>query len=691
MHGFLFLSLESCTSLNFTLRSVWIFERKIPPEIIGTILNLLRDVSPPHRMTAKDIRELEVQHRNNPGSTNDLKLKLLKASMLHLGWIYATQFDRKWRQVALGHGALWTHIDPDLLGEQWTSEMILRSKGSALSVHHDHMHHRRFHASELPQAHAGDALAVRGIEIVNYVYPFSGNAVSQLLGKPQPALERLTFHAAPTEQMGFTSMPSTDSLLGGHSGSLPRLSSVSLLNTIPPWSSPVFTASSITSLYIGFTPTRTGETRAAVESRASPFVEPLLMTLGSISHSLEQLELANCLSLELPGGATPRDSGDKPKHRVTLHSLQSLKVSCSTLNVFFHFESHLTVSNALRVLHIDASSLLPGKPELTYDRVLHLVQALCFPQATSTSAQVESLTQDPHSHTFNELLIRHVIPYEDYNSYKPVRAGPGTLFIRLGLDFFRFQRSVAPSGPTCACHHLPDIRLCLPLGTTSNGCIPPVCTRLLDILPINWAAIARLAVVGEYAFTIDGHERPKLAWSVPEADKLLERMHGLTTLACGSEIASTVLDALLKSHRHPRPLPLDRNAYDDFDAELTVRSRIRLPRLRDFYLFDPDFSDYSFTFSDLADPEDMAAWKLAHPRVCMGFAAGADMPNKLNQVIRERGELHIPIGTVCVVLSGNQYGDRRITRASNEKRVKKALNFGRVTRVVTKEVEPLRS
>lgn len=611
--------------------------------------------------------------------------------MLHLGWIYVTQFCRKWREVALGHGALWTYIDPYVLGEQWTHEMILRSKGAALTFHQDYMSHRRYRASEFPQAQGGGPLAVRDIEIVNYVYPFGGDAVFRLLQKPQPALERLTFHAAPMQQGRFVSMPLIHSFLGGQSATLPRLLSVSLLNTIPPWNSPVFTASLLTSLYIGFTPAHAGDTREAVESRVHTFAEPLLMTLESLSKSLESLELVNCLPLEWPDSfrSTP---GAVPKSAVTLYRLQSLKVTCSTLDVCFHFMDHLTLMNALTVLQIDASSPLPGEPEPAYDRVISLVQELCFPHATSTSPRADSSMQGSHSHPFNELLVKHVIPYGDNNPFIFDFAPPRTLFIHLGVDFFQFQRSVTPSRPICACCHPPDIKLSLPLVTTSSRLVPSICTRLLDTLPINWTTMTTLAVVADYPFRNDVRERPYVAWSVSQADKLIERMSGLRSIVCGSEIASTMLDALLKSHRYPRPLPLnrDRRAYDDFDATLTVRSRIRLPHLQDFYLVDPDFTSRSFTFRDLVDPEDLAAWQLAHPRICIGLAAGGDLPRKLNRVMCERGMLNIPIGTVHVVLSGNQYMDCRVTPASNEKRVMRALNGEGVTRIMTKDMDTWR-
>lgn len=654
--------------------SAWLL---IPPEIISIILELLWHISPPRRLTSEDISELESQHRDDPTSTNGLKLK---PSMLHLGWIYATQFCHKWRAVALGHKGLWTFIDPYLLGEPWTYEMIRRSNGAALAFYQDYTNHRRFRAPELPRARDGGLLFVRDIQIYNYVYPFGSDAVFRLLLHPQPALEDFTFHAAPMQNGGFVSMPFAVSLFGGWAGSLPCLSSVSFRNTIPPWNSPAFAAASLTSLCIGFmpVPAREDETRAAVENRVSGIAVPLLMTLQAMSHSLESLELVNCIALGSLN-AYRATSDPNATRAVTLHCLQSLKVTCSTLEVFFHFVDHLIFRNALTELKIDAESLLPGKPERAYDRVMSLVQKLCFPQATSPAPPSESHIQDAHSHTFDKLSIKHLIPYSPPRFVRLGNPLPGALSIHLN--------STTP--PTCACYYPPDVTLSLPLATTEARVIPPICNRFLDILPVNWEAIKTLGVIAEYPITINGIERPFVAWSVSEADKLLGRMSGLTNIYCGSEIASTALDVLLKSHRHPRPLPLDldQHAYDDFDATRTVRSRIRLLHLQNLYLVDPSFQSHSFTYSDLAHPEDLAAWKLVNRGACIGAVAGGDIPTKLNQVIKERGELGIPIGTVHLWLGGNQFQDRRITVASNRKRVLKALSGAGVTRVVAEDVE----
>lgn len=185
------------------LCSVQLF-RRLPKDVLRRILVNLRQLAPPHRITS----------RGSCQSPSGVSVP--EVDMLHLGWIFATQVCREWRKVALGCKTLWTYIDPAVLGEEWSREMLRRSNGVPLTLRHTsssliHGKLRKF-TLKLPTRPK-----IRALEIDLERFHVANDPTLDQLEKTQPHLERLEFHAhesVPTiDRSDYFRMPLT--WLGG--------------------------------------------------------------------------------------------------------------------------------------------------------------------------------------------------------------------------------------------------------------------------------------------------------------------------------------------------------------------------------------------------------------------------------------------------------------------------------------------
>lgn len=487
--------------------------------------------------------------------------------MLHLGWIFATQVCREWRKVALGCKTLWTYIDPAVLGEEWSREMLRRSNGVPLTLRHTsssliHGKLRKF-TLKLPTRPK-----VRALEVDLERFHVANDTTLDQLEKIQPHLERLEFHAhesVPTiDRSDYFRMPLT--WLGG--ASAPQLRWFSLLNVIPAWNSPIFTTSALTSLSIGFSCSAAfEESRREIESRVRTPAEQLLSTLRILSHSLEDLELQNCMPLQWP----VRTAGAP---LVVLPRLESLKVTCDILDDVLRFYEQLVLGKALSVLHIDATRIGPlfDTPELAYDRVFGLVQSLCFPASVISKS------------IFNELLFK----YTHHGSTPYDNTATSTLMIHLGSGIL--PRPL-PSLPLPGCIRPPEVRLSLPIPDRLNDKVANVTLlRLIDIVPANWKTVKTLAMYSAYpSHNFFVGPRPSFRWSIQDTENVVERLSGLQNVLCGHQVADKFLDTLLKINRlESQPLPSSLDHVNTGD--ISARQRACLPGLQRLFLFEPDLS-----------------------------------------------------------------------------------------------------
>ncbi|TFY52199.1 hypothetical protein EVG20_g10658 [Dentipellis fragilis] len=151
--------------------------------------------------------------------------------ILTLGWILVTHVCRQWRQVAIDHALLWTHIS-FALGSDWAERMLERSKmvplvvrewNSATALYPDVLELLRHH---LPHIHTFELC--RPSDILEEVLPF--------LNQNAPMMHTLQLGTKnPAKNISIVVTP--DDFLNQHAPSLRKLV---LEDVLIPWTSPLF-------------------------------------------------------------------------------------------------------------------------------------------------------------------------------------------------------------------------------------------------------------------------------------------------------------------------------------------------------------------------------------------------------------------------------------------------------------------